>query len=73
MIIFYGTEDSYGEGKDVPEFKRLLIGKYNFEVTTVEYAGAYHGFNRNERPLKVPRPRGHRVEGLHGVERGCGE
>jgi hypothetical protein len=24
MIIFYGTEDAYGEGKAVPELKRLL-------------------------------------------------
>jgi uncharacterized protein len=56
MIIFYGTEDAYGDGKNVPEFKRLLMGKYNFEVTTVEYAGAHHGFNRNERPLRYPDP-----------------
>jgi dienelactone hydrolase len=47
MIIFYGTEDAYGDGKNVPEFKRQLLEKYNFEVTTVEYAGAHHGFNRN--------------------------
>jgi dienelactone hydrolase len=56
MIIFYGTEDAYGDGKNVPEFKRLLLEKYNFEVTTVEYAGAHHGFNRNERPLRYPDP-----------------
>ncbi len=24
MIIFYGTEDAYGDGKNVPKFKRLL-------------------------------------------------
>jgi len=47
MIIFYGTEDSYGEGKNVPAFKSLLREKYNFEVTTVEYPGAQHGFNRD--------------------------
>jgi len=47
MIIFYGTEDSYGEGKAVPQFKKLLEEKYNFKVETVEYAGAAHGFNRN--------------------------
>jgi len=47
MIIFYGTEDSYGEGKAVPELKSLLATKYNFQLTTVEYAGATHGFNRN--------------------------
>jgi dienelactone hydrolase len=51
MIIFYGTEDSYGEGSAVPELKRLLQKKYNFEVTTVEYPGATHGFNRNGPPL----------------------
>jgi dienelactone hydrolase len=47
MIIFYGTEDSYGEGKAVPELKSLLATKYNFQVVTVEYPGATHGFNRN--------------------------
>ena len=48
VIIFYGTEDSYGDGKNVPEFKRLLSQKYKFELTTVEYPGVHHGFNRNE-------------------------
>jgi dienelactone hydrolase len=48
MIILYGTEDCYGEGKYVPAFKSLLAKKYNFDVTTVEYPGATHDFNRNE-------------------------
>jgi Dienelactone hydrolase and related enzymes len=52
MIIFYGTDDAYGDGTNVPAFKLLLSKKYNFEVTTVEYAGAQHGFNRNEPPMK---------------------
>jgi dienelactone hydrolase len=47
IIVFYGTEDSYGEGKAVPELKNLLATKYNFQLQTVEYAGATHGFNRN--------------------------
>ncbi len=47
VIIFYGTEDSYGEGKAVPELKNMLKKKFNFDVTTVEYAGATHDFNRN--------------------------
>ena len=47
VIILYGTEDSYGEGKAVPELKNLLKKKFNFDVTTVEYAGATHDFNRN--------------------------
>jgi dienelactone hydrolase len=47
MIIFYGTEDSYGEGKAVPELKRLLATKYGFQVITVEYPGATHAFNLN--------------------------
>lgn len=51
MIIFYGTEDAYGDGKNVPEFKRLLSEKYGFDATTVEYVGAHHGFNRNEPAL----------------------
>jgi dienelactone hydrolase len=56
MIIFYGTEDAYGDGKNVPEFKRLLLEKYNFEVTTVEYVGAHHGFNRNAPALSYRDP-----------------
>ncbi|MDR3734316.1 MAG: dienelactone hydrolase family protein [Acidobacteriaceae bacterium] len=47
MIIFYGTEDSYGEGKAVPELKNLLAKKYNFQLITVEYPDATHGFNVN--------------------------
>jgi len=47
IIIFYGTEDSYGEGKAVPELKSTLKKKFNFDVTTVEYAGATHDFNRS--------------------------
>ncbi len=56
LIIFYGTEDSYGEGKAVPELKSLLATKYNFQVTTVEYPGATHGFNRNGAPMWYPDP-----------------
>ncbi len=47
IIVFYGTEDSYGEGKAVPELKTLLKKKFNFDLTTVEYAGATHDFNRS--------------------------
>jgi len=56
MIIFYGTEDSYGEGKAVPELKLLLQKKFKFDVTTVEYPGATHGFNRNAAPLSYRDP-----------------
>lgn len=56
MIIFYGTEDAYGEGTAVPGFKRLLAQKYGFELTTVEYSGVHHGFNRNEPPLSYNDP-----------------
>ena len=56
MIIFYGTENVYGEGKAVPKLKRLLAKNYNFEVTTVEYPGATHGFNRNGPPLSYSDP-----------------
>jgi hypothetical protein len=48
MIVFYGTADSYGEGKYVPEFKSKMKYKYKFDMTTVEYPGAAHAFNRNE-------------------------
>lgn len=51
MIIFYGTGDAYGEGKNVPAFKQLLQSRYDTAITTVEYAGAQHGFNRNAPPL----------------------
>ena len=47
MIIFYGTDDSYGDAKAVPELKQLLAAKYGLQITTVEYAGATHGFDRN--------------------------
>lgn len=56
MIIFYGTEDSYGEGQAVPQLKRLLASKYNFDLTTVEYAGATHAFNRNGPALSYADP-----------------
>jgi dienelactone hydrolase len=56
MIIFYGTNDCYGEGQSVPEFKRLLAGRYHFDVNTVEYQGAAHDFNRNVPPLNYRDP-----------------
>ena len=56
MIIFYGTEDSYGEGKAAPELKLFLARKYHFEVTTVEYPGATHDFNRNVPPMNYADP-----------------
>jgi dienelactone hydrolase len=56
MIILYGTEDVYGDGKNAPEFKRMLQTKYGFAVTTVEYAGAQHGFNRNAPPMRYVDP-----------------
>ena len=31
IIIFYGTEDSYGDGQSVPELKELLAKSYGFE------------------------------------------
>jgi dienelactone hydrolase len=45
MIVFYGTDDSYGEGKAVPELKSLLAEKYGFQMIAVEYPGATHAFN----------------------------
>jgi len=47
IIVFYGTEDSYGEGKAVPELRNMLKKKFNFDISTVEYAGATHDFNRS--------------------------
>lgn len=56
MIIFYGTEDCYGDGTAAPELKSLLDKKYNFNVTLVEYPGVAHGFNKNAPPLNFKDP-----------------
>jgi dienelactone hydrolase len=56
ILILYGTEDSYGEGKAVPELKKMLDKKYKFNLETVEYAGATHDFNRNAPPLNYADP-----------------
>ena len=56
MIILYGTEDAYGDGNNVPVFKRLLLKKCGFDVTIVEYPGAHHGFNRNQPALSYRDP-----------------
>jgi len=56
LIIFYGTEDCYGEGQNVPLFKRLLWEKDKIDVPTVEYSGAQHDFNRNHPPLNYHDP-----------------
>lgn len=63
MIVFYGTEDAFGEAKAVPELKSLLAKKYNFQLATVEYAGATHGFNLDAPELTVfdPAAKGMRV------------
>jgi dienelactone hydrolase len=51
VIIFYGTDDAYGDGKAIPELKTLLQLKFHFNLITVEYAGATHAFNLNATPL----------------------
>jgi dienelactone hydrolase len=56
IIVFYGTKDAYGEAEAVPELKKLLATEYNFQLMTVEYAGATHGFNRHARTLIYPDP-----------------
>jgi dienelactone hydrolase len=56
MIILYGTEDSYGDDKAVPALKDLLKRTAHFDLTTVEYAGATHGFNRSGPPLSYRDP-----------------
>jgi len=56
MIILYGTEDCYGEGKYVPEFQKLLKGKAGFDATVVAYPGAGHDFNRNGPPVRYRDP-----------------
>ena len=63
MILFYGSEDSYGEDKAVPELKSLLATKYNFQLITVEYPGATHDFNLNgpDKNMLDPAAKGMRV------------
>jgi len=56
MIVLYGTADSYGDGDAAPELKSLLAEKYKFDLITVEYPGASHGFNRNGRSMRYPDP-----------------
>jgi dienelactone hydrolase len=56
IIIFYGTEDSYGEGKAAPDLKETLKKKFNFDVTLVEYPGASHDFNRSGPPISYIDP-----------------
>jgi dienelactone hydrolase len=63
MIIFYGTEDCYGEGKNVPRFKQLLKEKYNFDLATVEYPGVQHGFNRDAPPMHYVDPAANGTQG----------
>jgi dienelactone hydrolase len=63
ILIFYGTDDSYGEGKAVPELKSLLAAQYNFQLATVEYPGATHAFNLNAPAMNYldPAAKGMRV------------
>jgi len=63
MVVFYGSEDAFGEGKAVPELKSLLAKKYNFQLITVEYAGATHGFNLDAPEMTAfdPAAKGSRV------------
>ncbi len=56
MILFYGSDDSYGEDKAVPELKSLLAKKYSFQLITVEYPGATHAFNLNGPDMTVRDP-----------------
>ena len=62
MLILYGTEDSYGDGTNVPALKNLLLQKEHYEIATIEYPGASHGFNMNEPPKHYwdPAAIGHR-------------
>ena len=56
MIVFYGSADAYGEDEAVPELKALLKKRFRFELTTVEYPGATHGFNLDAPPLSYADP-----------------
>jgi dienelactone hydrolase len=56
MMILYGSDDVYGDGQAVPELKHLLAKKFHFDLETVEYQGAAHGFNRNGPPVMYHDP-----------------
>ncbi len=56
IIVFYGTDDVYGDGASVPELKTLLQKKFHFDLITVEYPGATHGFNLNAPPMSYVDP-----------------
>ena len=56
MLILYGSEDVYGDGENVPRLKERLKREAKFDLLTVEYAGAAHGFDRNAPPLSYRDP-----------------
>jgi dienelactone hydrolase len=63
IIIFYGTDDAYGDGDEVPQLKSLLQKKFNFDLTTYEYPGATHGFNLNAPPITYFDPAAKEMKG----------
>jgi dienelactone hydrolase len=71
MIVFYGTEDVYGEGTSVPELKRLLQKKFKFELITFEYPGATHGFNLNAPPVTYHDPAAKNGKGYMAYDAGA--
>jgi uncharacterized protein len=56
VMILYGSDDVYGDGQAVPELKHLLAKKFHFDLESVEYQGAAHGFNRNGPPVMYRDP-----------------
>jgi dienelactone hydrolase len=63
IIVFYGTEDVYGDGDAIPELKTLLKQKLNFDLITNEYPGAAHGFNLNAPPISYIDPAARHLRG----------
>lgn len=51
IIVFYGTQDAYGDGDSVSKLKTLLQQKFHFNLLTFAYAGAAHAFNLNAPPM----------------------
>jgi dienelactone hydrolase len=56
IVVFYGTQDAYGDEESVPKLKALLQKKFHFNLVIFGYAAAAHGFNLNAPPMTFVDP-----------------
>ena len=68
IIVFYGTEDVYGDGDAIPALKTLLKQKLNFDLITNEYPGAANGFNLNAPAISYFDPAAKNSKGYMGYD-----